>query len=143
MQYKKDELQAQQLVLAFLGYYKGVIDGIWSTASIQAKQAFECADNYLPAAPTFGLPFAPGSRLPKGLLWDKGFLIHKDLTVERAKEIYDAQSVPAPKTKVTAAHVIEEPKVEKVEAPAETQSKNQKPQEKHQEKREHTNPKGD
>lgn len=140
MQYKKDELQAQQLVLAFLGYYKGVIDGIWSTASIQAKQAFECADNYLPAAPTFGLPFAPGSRLPKDMLWDKGFLTHKNLTIERAKEIFDAQTVPAPKTKVAAAHVIEEPKVEKVEAPAETQSKQQP---KHQEKREHTNPKGD
>ena len=139
MQYKKDELQAQQLVLAFLGYYKGVIDGIWSTASIQAKQAFECADNYLPAAPTFGLPFAPGSRLPKGLLWDKGFLIHKDLTVERAKEIYDAQTVPTPKTKVAAAHVIEEPKLEKVEVPTETQNKQQP---KPQEKRENTNQKG-
>ncbi len=139
MQYKKDELQAQQLVLAFLGYYKGVIDGIWSTASIQAKQAFECADNYLPAAPTFGLPFAPGSRLPKDMLWDKGFLTHKNLTIERAKEIFDAQSAPAPKAKVAATHVIEEPKVEKVEVPTETQNKQQP---KPQEKRENTNQKG-
>jgi hypothetical protein len=65
------------------------------------------------------------------MLWDKGFLTHKNLTIERAKEIFDAQSAPAPKAKVAATHVIEEPKVEKVEVPTETQSKQQpKPQEK-------------
>lgn len=112
MQYKSEELQAQQIVLAFLGFYKGKIDGIWSEATIKAKQAFECEDSYLPAAPTFGLPFSTGSRLPKGLRWESGFLTHVKLTMDKVKEIMDTHNNP-PRQERKEQH--KEPKEQKPE----------------------------
>lgn len=92
MQYSQMELQAQQVVLAYLGFYKGPIDGIWSGDSISAKRRFECDDLFIPAAPSNGLPFAHKCKLPKGMLWDKdGLLAHRGLTPEKAAEILKTQ----------------------------------------------------
>lgn len=92
MQYSQTEISAQQLVLAFLGYYKGPIDGIWSGDSISAKRRFECDDAFIPAAPSNGLPFPNRAKLPKGCQWDKeGLLWHRGLTTEKAGEILKNQ----------------------------------------------------
>nr|DAF93714.1 MAG TPA: hypothetical protein [Myoviridae sp. ctshb19] len=87
MQTGKMELMAQQVVLAFLGFYNGAIDGIWSGASMKAKRDFECADAYVPGIPSNGLPFSLTDRLPKGLYWEKKVLNHRNLTPEKAQEI--------------------------------------------------------
>jgi hypothetical protein len=92
MQYSQTELCAQQLVLAFLGFYKGPIDGIWSGDSISAKRRFECDDAFIPAAPNNGLPFTHRAKLPKGCQWNvEGLLWHRGLTPEKASEILKKQ----------------------------------------------------
>lgn len=87
MQTGKMELMAQQVVLAFLGYYNGAIDGIWSDATIKAKRDFEFHDSYVPGIPANGLPFALNEKLPKGLYWEKKVLNHRQMTPEKAAEI--------------------------------------------------------
>lgn len=92
MQYNPSEIRAQQIVLAYLGFYKGPIDGVWSGDSISAKRRFECDDSFIPAAPSNGLPFAHRAKLPKGCVWDQdGLLGHRGLTVEKAGEILKNQ----------------------------------------------------
>lgn len=116
MQHADMELRAQQLVLAFLGFYNGLIDGIWSDATIRAMQAFECDDKFLPAVPTTGYPFASKSRLPKGMYWDKNLVAHTKLTPEIAAELLKKRtpivhSAPVEKQEV----VVEETPIEKSE----------------------------
>lgn len=100
MQTGKAELMAQQVVLAFLGFYKGAIDGIWSGESIRAKQAFEREDAYVPGVPSSGLPFAQKGKLPKGLYWDgKRLLNHRSMTPEKMAEIIKSRTrAPKPVT---------------------------------------------
>lgn len=87
MQYTKEKLKEQQMVLFHLGFYKGLIDGIWSTASIEAKRMFESRPEYVPANPNGGLPFGERERLPKDMSYSKGMVVHKTLTEERRLEI--------------------------------------------------------
>lgn len=123
MQYSQMELQAQQVVLAYLGFYKGPIDGIWSGDSISAKRRFECDDSFIPAAPSNGLPFAHKCKLPKGMLWDKdGLLAHRGLTAEKAAEILNTQQKKAaPPSNQKQQGKTEQPKVETPKAVAETE----------------------
>jgi len=109
MQTGKMELMSQQVVLAFLGYYNGAIDGIWSAASMKAKVAFECADNYVPGIPSNGLPFAVTDRLPKGLYWEKKLLNHRDMSAEQAAALIQKRTRQTP---VTPPPVVEEPELE-------------------------------
>jgi hypothetical protein len=96
MQYSTVELKAQQIVLAFLGFYRGPIDGIWSMDTISAKRKFECDHLFIPAAPSNGLPFAHRQKLPKGCMWDKdNLLTHRDLTPEKIKAILEKQQKQA------------------------------------------------
>lgn len=106
MQTSKEKLAAQQLVLFHLGFYKGLIDGIWSTATITAKKKFEADMSFLPAYPNQGLPFGERDKLPKNMYYANGLIKHRDLTPEREKEIMDAM-----KARMGAA-TREEPKVE-------------------------------
>jgi len=106
MQTSKEKLAAQQLVLFHLGFYKGLIDGIWSTATITAKKKFEADMSFLPAYPNQGLPFGERDKLPKNMYYANGLIKHRDLTPEREKEIMDAM-----KARMGAAP-REEPKVE-------------------------------
>lgn len=123
MQYSDKELRAQQLVLAFLGFYNGAIDGIWSNATIKAMQAFECDDKFLPAVPTTGYPFAARSRLPKGMYWDKNLVAHVKLTPEMAAELLAKRTPyvqPAPVVEIkteTVVETVEETQSEPVETP--------------------------
>lgn len=100
MQTGKVELMAQQVILAFLGFYNGAIDGIWSDASIRAKRAFECDDAYTRGIPSNGLPFTLHDKLPKDLYWDKKLLNHRNLTPEKMQEIIKSRekkpTPPAP-----------------------------------------------
>jgi hypothetical protein len=97
MQTGKVELMAQQVVLAFLGFYNGAIDGIWSDASIRAKRAFECDDAYARGIPSNGLPFTLHDKLPKDLYWDKKLLNHRNLTPEKMQELIKTRTrTPAP-----------------------------------------------
>jgi peptidoglycan hydrolase-like protein with peptidoglycan-binding domain len=143
MQYSDMELRAQQLVLAFLGFYNGMIDGIWSGATIKAMQAFECDDKFLPAVPTTGYPFAARSRLPKGMYWDKNLVAHVKLTPEIAAELLQKRSpraaapvveTPVEKVVETEVPVVEEQKEPVVETPVVEVPKvqTQQPQQNHQ-----------
>lgn len=106
MQATQTELSAQQLVLAFLGFYKGAIDGVWSDDSIKAMRAFECDDLFCPAVPTQGLPFKAGTKLPKGMYWDKKLVSHRKLTVEKAQELITSRTKKVlPVNTVPMAHV--------------------------------------
>lgn len=88
MQVTKEKLAAQQLVLFHLGFYKGNVDGIWSTSTINAKRAFEADPSFVPAYPNGGMPFGDRDKLPKGWRFGaKGVIGHVDLTPERAKEL--------------------------------------------------------
>lgn len=129
MQTSQIELSAQQLVLAFLGFYKGPIDGIWSTDSILAMKAFERDDSFCPGVPTNGLPFHVTAKLPKGMYWDKKLVNHRKLSPEKAAELLRTQvkaKAPAPvvapqqnqnpaKQNVQQSHVKSQP-VEEPEA---------------------------
>ena len=98
MQITKEKLIAQQLVLFHLGYYKGLIDGIWSDASLRAKRSFEADLSFLPAFPNGGLPFGERDKLPKGMRYDaKGLIVHNDLPPEKAAEILSAMNARAAK----------------------------------------------
>lgn len=92
MQTSKEHISSQQLVLAFLGYYNGKIDGIWSQASIEAKVKFEGDESFVPAYPNAGLPFGTRDKLPKDWYVDKrGNVKHKKLSEEKAKELLTAR----------------------------------------------------
>jgi len=70
MQIKSEHLLRQQLVLKFLNYYKGKLDGIWGPTSIAAKKAFESTRDFAPAYPNNGLPFGDKDVLPKGMSYE-------------------------------------------------------------------------
>jgi peptidoglycan hydrolase-like protein with peptidoglycan-binding domain len=121
MQHDNFELRAQQLVLAFLGFYNGDIDGIWSNATIRAMKAFECDDKFLPAVPTQGLPFRLNCRLPKGMYWDKRLVAHRDLTPDAIKALLDKRTPRKVETQPAKTEPEVQPVVEESEAPV-TQS---------------------
>lgn len=98
MQYAEIEIRAQQLVLAFLGFYPGAIDGIWSNSTIAAMKKFEMEDSFLPAIPTGGMPFPANCRLPKGMFWDKRLVSHRKLTKEAMEELLNKRSRSLAKT---------------------------------------------
>lgn len=122
MQTSKEEIMAQQLIMAFLGFYRGVIDGIWSGASISAMQAFECSDLFAPAVPTFGLPFPLNARLPKGMRWHNRLVTHVRLSPDAAETLLKSRQAyvaPAPVVADTPAPeptVTQEPEFEMVVA---------------------------
>lgn len=71
MQIKTEQLLRQQMILRFLGYYKGKLDGIWAGMTIEAKKAFERDKKFAPAFPNNGLPFADKDTYPKGIGYDR------------------------------------------------------------------------
>lgn len=92
MQTSKEHISSQQLVLAFLGYYNGKIDGIWSQASIDAKVKFEGDESFVPAYPNAGLPFGTRDKLPKDWYVDnRGNVKHKKLSEEKTRELLAAR----------------------------------------------------
>lgn len=78
-------LQRQQMVLKHLGYYSGILDGIWGPASIKAKRDFEMGGSFVPGIPNRGLPFVVGTPLPLNVFPDPtkpGYLTCEGLTPE-------------------------------------------------------------
>jgi hypothetical protein len=57
-------IRNQQQALVALGYYQGIVDGIWSRKSIEAKIAYERSGDYNPGVPNNGLPFDTRASLP-------------------------------------------------------------------------------
>lgn len=135
MQYDKLELCSQQTVLAFLGFYHGAIDGIWSADTIKAMQAFERDDKFLPAVPTSGLPFKLNCRLPKGMYWDSRLVAHRDLTPEKARALLEkrmprktepAKEVAKVETQPAVEPVVETVQEQPVQEPAKAEKNAQK-----------------
>lgn len=107
MQYTAEKIKAQQITLFHLGFYTGVIDGVWGPACIQAKRDFESRDEFQPGNPNGGLPFSDRDVLPKGLEYVAGRLIQpKGITEEQVKTILTASESR------TAANKKAEPVVE-------------------------------
>lgn len=91
MQYTKEKLRAQQLCLFHLGFYTGLLDGIWGPGCIEAKRKFEADPSFVPGNPNGGLPFGERDRLPRGMVYDSNNHIqHTGLTDERRAEIETA-----------------------------------------------------
>ena len=65
---------SQQQVMAHFGFYRDVIDGVWSQRSIEAKKEYEASRLFHPAFPNGGLPFEASGPFPKGVILDKGLL---------------------------------------------------------------------
>ena len=78
MQVNPHEILRQQIVLNFLGYYNGRLDGIWGPETIAAKKSFESSGNFNPGIPNSGLPFATNGPLPEGLYMSRGLLMLAD-----------------------------------------------------------------
>lgn len=121
MQYTKEKLAAQQLVLFHLGFYKGLVDGIWSTSSIQAKKTFEADPSFVPANPNGGLPFGERERLPKGMRYENGLIVSDSLTPERAAEIMSALDARKAASQPKATAEVQ-PRVEEVPSVEATES---------------------
>lgn len=79
MNVSKQELIEQQQLLAALGFYKGEIDGIWSTETIKAKIAYERTREFAPAIPNYGMPFESDRKLPRGVMRRNGVLWSPEL----------------------------------------------------------------
>lgn len=117
MQTSKEALIAQQLVLFHLGFYKGLIDGIWSDKAIDAKKKFESDRSFLPAFPNGGLPFGSRDKLPKGMIYRNGLVCHRDLPDEKIAEILKAMEARTekPAEPASAAASEAEPTASQVE----------------------------
>ena len=110
-------LQRQQVILAFLGYYEGKLDGIWGKDSINAKKDFEVSGKFAPGLPNRGLPFVNTDSMPKGVFSDpfnKGLLSAKGLSEDDiAKMIQEkGEHTGNAITKNIEAPIIDKPKVE-------------------------------
>lgn len=99
MQIKKHELQRQQMIMAFLGFYKHKCDGIWGPEAIEAKRLWERDSSYIPALPSNGLPFGDRDPLPKNVIYDRvsRLITHVNLTDEQIAEYVAAASVTSNK----------------------------------------------
>lgn len=94
MQTMKHQLIAQQVVLAYLGYYKGTIDGIWGPASYEAKRAYDNSETF-DGVPTSGTPFARDVKIPRALRWRDNCLWHKDCDQDKFDELVKASQKAA------------------------------------------------
>lgn len=120
MQYTKNKLMAQQLTLFHLGFYTGVIDGVWGPACIQAKREMERGEDFVPANPNGGLPFGDRDKLPKGLEYRDGQEIYpRDFTEEDREKIMTAtQARQAARLKEATQETTAEEKIEAIRAEA-------------------------
>lgn len=110
-------LQRQQVILAFLGYYKGKLDGIWGKESINAKKDFEVSGKFAPGLPNRGLPFVNTDSMPKGVFADpfnKGLLSAKGLSEEDISRMIQEKGEHTGNAvaKNVEAPIIDKPKVE-------------------------------
>lgn len=118
MQYTAEKIKAQQITLFHLGFYTGVIDGVWGPACIQAKRDFESRDEFQPGNPNGGLPFSDRDVLPKGLEYVAGRLIQpKGITEEQVKAILTASESRIAANKTVEPVVESKPAVEPVKEP--------------------------
>lgn len=125
----RPQLQSQQILLAFLGFYKGKCDGIWGPDSIAAMRSYEASLIFSPGYPSNGLPLKEKGQLPTGVYRRPrapGILSHVDMpddyaatklselvTEEAARKLLEPkQDNVAPQT------VKQEVKASEVPAPA-------------------------
>lgn len=88
MQTTKGQLERQQQIMAALGFYRGKVDGIWSTKTIEAKKAWELSGKFGPGIPNFGLPLANKGPYPRGIRIDP---VTKLLTCSQLEVYLQAQ----------------------------------------------------
>ena len=107
MQTGNEQLARQQEIMKLLGYYNGLVDGVWGPATVEAKKKWELSDKFAPGLPNMGLPLANRGPYPKGIYLDKssGFLTCGELEMAQKK----AAEAPA----------VKSPIVEKKATPAE------------------------
>lgn len=80
MQVSNKQIERQQLILKALGFFTGVVNGVWGPGTIEAKKKFEASRQFMPGIPNNGLPFRSGQRLPVGItLRHDGLLYHPDI----------------------------------------------------------------
>lgn len=125
MQYTKSKIYAQQLVMFHLGFYTGIIDGIWGPTTIDAKKAFESDPKFLPAYPNGGMPFGDRDRLPAQCSYNPdGTITHSGLDAARTAEIKKAMEARTEHKRgesPTSVHVDEQPFIENADLAADTQ----------------------
>lgn len=102
MNVSKQDLIEQQQLLAALGFYKGEIDGIWSTETIKAKIAYERTREFAPAIPNYGMPFEADRKLPRGVMRRNGVLWSPELEQYQQSQVTKKEhhrAEPEPKSK--------------------------------------------
>lgn len=108
MIFSKENLERQQLLLKALGFYNGVVNGVWGPDSIEAKKAFEASLQFRPAIPNNGMPFSDTGSLPSGVyrIGSSGLLHHPALDEllkkqheEAAAEALKVETPTSPKAK--------------------------------------------
>lgn len=152
MQHQAEELKYQQMVLRHLGFYRGKIDGIWSSGSIEAKRQYEFDKSFRPAIPNNGLPFGTSDRLPANLSFTrKGnvvVLMARDMTDEDIKRMLgntqaeSAKSEPvieAPATPLVIEAPTEEQAVQAAPTPVVPNQNQQRNQQQNQQQRNQQN----
>lgn len=76
MQHEKKQLIRQQEIMRGMGFYYGVIDGIWGPKSIEAKKRYESDATFTPGIPNNGMPFGSRPPYPRGVTVGAGSLLH-------------------------------------------------------------------
>jgi hypothetical protein len=87
----ESQLKRQQQILKVLGFYTGVISGVWDDRTIQSMQLFEANSKFKPGIPNHGLPFGEGP-YPAGIYVDP-----KDRTLLTCTELEIAIAAAAKK----------------------------------------------
>lgn len=110
MQVLPKQLIRQQAILKALGFYSGVLDGIWGPESIAAKKSFENKpDLFRPARQTNGLPFGDSDPLPTGIYYVPSVLDGKLLqatALEKNKEIVEEEKQAVNKLMLEASPAV-------------------------------------
>lgn len=112
MQVKKEQLIRQQEILNALGFYHGLIDGVWGPKSIEAKKKFEASPSFSPGIPKNGMPFADYGPYPANIVIDHAtnLLDHPTVAAKRAQPKAPAPvSIP---TEAPSAAPVPSPVVE-------------------------------
>ena len=113
MQIGKDQLKAQQEIMAAKNMYNGKIDGIWGPLTIAAKQKWERSGKFSPAVPNNGFPLNDRQALPPGVLRKPdGTLYCMEQKSAASAPVAPVVATPEPQAPVVETPVVETPPVQ-------------------------------